>query len=38
MRATLVKRVSDAAFETQKNWDTLAPRLSGFAETPRFQF
>ena len=38
MRATMVKRVSDASFETQQSWDTLAPRLSGFAETPRFQF
>ena len=38
MRATLVKRVSDTAFETQQSWDTVAPRLSGFAETPRFTF
>ncbi|MDO8767949.1 MAG: protein-L-isoaspartate O-methyltransferase [Burkholderiaceae bacterium] len=38
MRATLVKRVSDSSFTTQQSWDTLAPRLSGFAETPRFQF
>jgi protein-L-isoaspartate(D-aspartate) O-methyltransferase len=38
MRATLVKRVSETAFETQQSWDTLAPRLSGFAETPRFTF
>lgn len=38
MHATLVKRVSETAFETQQSWDTLAPRLSGFAETPRFTF
>jgi protein-L-isoaspartate(D-aspartate) O-methyltransferase len=38
MRATLVQRVSDTAFETKQSWDTVAPRLSGFAETPRFQF
>lgn len=38
MRATLVKRVSDTSFETQQSWDTVAPRLAGFAETPRFQF
>jgi protein-L-isoaspartate(D-aspartate) O-methyltransferase len=38
MRATLVQRVSDSAFETKQSWDTVAPRLSGFAETPRFQF
>jgi protein-L-isoaspartate(D-aspartate) O-methyltransferase len=38
MRATLVQRVSDTAFETKQSWDTVAPRLRGFAETPRFQF
>jgi protein-L-isoaspartate(D-aspartate) O-methyltransferase len=38
MRATLVQRVSDTAFETKQSWDTVAPRLLGFAETPRFQF
>jgi protein-L-isoaspartate(D-aspartate) O-methyltransferase len=38
MRATLVQRVSETAFETKQSWDTLAPRLHGFAETPRFQF
>jgi protein-L-isoaspartate(D-aspartate) O-methyltransferase len=38
MRATLVQRVSDTAFETKQSWDTVAPRLIGFAETPRFQF
>jgi protein-L-isoaspartate(D-aspartate) O-methyltransferase len=38
MRATLVQRVSDTAFETKQSWDTVAPRLSGFTETPRFQF
>ena len=38
MRATLVQRVSDTAFETKQSWDTAAPRLLGFTETPRFQF
>ena len=38
MRATLVLRVSDTAFETKQSWDTVAPRLLGFPETPRFQF
>lgn len=38
MRATLVQRISDTAFETKQSWDTVAPRLQGFAETPRFQF
>lgn len=38
MRATLIKRLSETSFDTQQNWDTLAPRLSGFAETPRFRF
>lgn len=38
MRATLVKRISDASYDTQQSWDTVAPRLSGFAETPRFHF
>jgi protein-L-isoaspartate(D-aspartate) O-methyltransferase len=38
MRATLVQRISETAFETKQSWDTVATRLSGFAETPRFQF
>lgn len=38
MRATLVKRISDTSFDTQQSWDTVAPRLCGFAETPRFHF
>ena len=38
MRATLVQRVSETAFETKRSWDTVAPRLHGFTETPRFQF
>jgi protein-L-isoaspartate(D-aspartate) O-methyltransferase len=38
MRATLVQRVSETAFETKRSWDTVAPRLNGFTETPRFQF
>ena len=38
MRATLIQRVTDTAFETKKSWDTVAPRLLGFLDTPRFQF
>jgi protein-L-isoaspartate(D-aspartate) O-methyltransferase len=38
MRATLVHRVSEAGFETKQSWDTVAPRLQGFADAPRFQF
>jgi protein-L-isoaspartate(D-aspartate) O-methyltransferase len=38
MRATLVQRVTETAFETKQSWDTVAPRLHGFAEIPRFQF
>lgn len=38
MRATLVQRISDTAFETKQSWDTIAPRLHGFSETPRFHF
>ncbi len=38
MCATLVKRVNQTSFETQQSWDTVAPRLQGFVETPRFIF
>ena len=37
MRATFVRRTGDR-FETSQPWDTGAPRLAGFAETPRFTF
>lgn len=38
MRATLVQRVSDTAFETKQSWDTVAPRLIGFQDKSRFYF
>ncbi len=38
MRATLVTRVGEAAWRTTQAWDTVAPRLFGFAEPSRFSF
>ncbi len=38
MRATLVTRVGDAAWRTTQAWDTVAPRLTGFAEPSKFSF
>lgn len=38
MQATLHTRVSDKQFSSQALFDTLAPRLPGFAEPSRFQF
>lgn len=38
MRATLVTRVSDAAWRTTQGWDTVAPRLLNFPEPSRFSF
>jgi protein-L-isoaspartate(D-aspartate) O-methyltransferase len=38
MRATIVKRTGDAAYSTAQPWDTVAPRLAGFAEPSRFNF
>ena len=38
MRATLVTRVGDAAWRTTQAWDTVAPRLLGFAEPSKFSF
>jgi protein-L-isoaspartate(D-aspartate) O-methyltransferase len=38
MQATLFTRVSESQFSTQALFDTLAPRLAGFAEPSRFQF
>jgi protein-L-isoaspartate(D-aspartate) O-methyltransferase len=38
MRATLVRRSSDADFTTVQPWDTVAPRLVHFPEPPRFRF
>lgn len=38
MRATIITRVSDAAFQTIQPWDTLAPRLRHFPEASHFRF
>ena len=38
MRATLITRVSDTAFQTAQPWDTVAPRLVSFAEHSHFSF
>ena len=38
MRATLVTRVSKAAWRTTQAWDTVAPRLLGFPEPSKFSF
>ena len=38
MRATLVTRVSERDFRSVDIFDTVAPRLDGFAEPPRFRF
>jgi protein-L-isoaspartate(D-aspartate) O-methyltransferase len=38
MRAVLVTRVGDATFERKELFDTVAPRLHGFAEPSRFKF
>ncbi len=37
MRATFVRRTG-SQFETTQPWDTVAPRLQGFAEPSRFTF
>ena len=38
MRAKLFTRVSETAFAERDLFDTVAPRLEGFAEHPRFAF
>jgi protein-L-isoaspartate(D-aspartate) O-methyltransferase len=38
MRATLITRVSEAAWHTTQGWDTVAPRLLGFPEPSKFSF
>lgn len=38
MCATLFTRTADATWQSQALWDTLTPRLQGFAEPSRFQF
>jgi protein-L-isoaspartate(D-aspartate) O-methyltransferase len=38
MRATVITRTGPASFSTKQGWDTVAPRLQGFAEPSRFSF
>ena len=38
MRARLLRRASDTAFAETELFDTVAPRLEGFAEPSRFRF
>jgi protein-L-isoaspartate(D-aspartate) O-methyltransferase len=38
MRATLITRVADAAWNTTQAWDTVAPRLLNFPEPSKFSF
>ncbi|HEX5737338.1 MAG TPA: protein-L-isoaspartate O-methyltransferase, partial [Hydrogenophaga sp.] len=38
MRATIVTRTAEAAFQTAQPWDTVAPRLQHFPEPSRFHF
>ncbi len=38
MRATVITRTGAQSFVSTQPWDANAPRLSGFAETPAFQF
>lgn len=38
MCATFITRAPDGSFITTQPWDTLAPRLLGFADTPKFSF
>ncbi len=38
MRATLITRLAGAQFKREELFDTVAPRLHGFAEPPAFRF
>jgi protein-L-isoaspartate(D-aspartate) O-methyltransferase len=38
MRATVVTRTTDTAFQTAQPWDTVAPRLLNFPEPSSFRF
>jgi protein-L-isoaspartate(D-aspartate) O-methyltransferase len=38
MRFTLVTKVADASFKSAQAWDTVAPRLLGFAQPSSFTF
>jgi protein-L-isoaspartate(D-aspartate) O-methyltransferase len=38
MCATFITKAADGSTVTTQPWDTLAPRLLGFADTPKFSF
>ena len=38
MRATIVTRTDDTGYLTKQPWDTVAPRLQNFPESPKFHF
>lgn len=38
MRATIVTRADDTGYLTTQPWDTVAPRLQNFPESPKFHF
>jgi protein-L-isoaspartate(D-aspartate) O-methyltransferase len=38
MCATFITRAADGSFVTTQPWDTTAPRLQGFVDTPKFSF
>ncbi len=38
MRATVVTRTAEAAFQTEQPWDTIVPRLLNFPQPSRFHF
>ncbi len=38
MCATFITKASDGSYLTTQPWDTTAPRLLGFADTPKFSF
>jgi protein-L-isoaspartate(D-aspartate) O-methyltransferase len=38
MCATIITRTSKTEFKTGQPWDTVAPRLLNFPETPQFSF
>ncbi len=38
MCATFITKAADGSYITTQPWDTLAPRLLGFADTPKFSF
>lgn len=38
MCATFISKTPDGSYVTSQPWDTVAPRLQGFADTPKFSF